>query len=338
MSLAKITQETRLTLKIGGALIVILVVLFVIFKGWSFISTTFFPPPPPPAEEKFGKLAPITFPTSTNTIPALKKNTVSGSWPTFSTTIPVYKLKENLPTITALQTGRIKAASLGYTQNQQALSTTEYKWTKDSSNNTLLYNITSFNFSVDSDYLTNASLPVEDLRSKELLMNASLSFIDALGADRVDIDATKTVISYFFINNGQPSEVEDPTNASVARIYLIQNPVNTIPIYYPTAELSSLHLMLSGPKAGSVVSARYNHFSPDLGQFSTYPLKTAEEAFNDLQNGKGYIAKPTTASTVDITDVSLGYYLSEDPNQKYLMPIIVFTGVNNFQAYTNALR
>lgn len=336
MSLAQVTKETRLILKIGGAFIVLLIVLFLVFKGGNFFLTTFFPKPPAPPQEKFGKLAPISFPESTNSVPKFNINTVSGTLPVFPTTINVYKLKEYVPTITALQSAKIKAGSLGYTQNQQAVSTTEYRWTKPDSQNSLLYNIINFNFSVESDFLTDPNLTVGDL-SRSKIVDSAASFIDALGTDKVDIDLSKSVVTYYIISNGQLSEVRDASSGSVARVYLIQNPVDTLPIYYPTTDPSLLYLTLSGSGPSNVVSASYNHFAPDVNQSSTYPLLTAAQALSALKDGKGYIVKPTTAGTVDITDVQLGYYLNGSANQKYLMPIVVFFGANNFEAYVNAI-
>lgn len=338
MSLANVTKEARLSLKIGGAVIALVIILFIVIKGGGFVASVLFPKPPAPPQEGFGELPSIAFPQSTNTIPEFRVNTVSGVLPGFAPTIPVYKLKENAPTITALQTAKIKAGSLGYTQNQQEISSNVYRWSKDGENNSLLYNIVSFDFSVNSDYLNNPNLTIGDLSSSQNLTNAAFGFIDALGADRLDIDSSKSIISYYALANGQLTPTDSPTSASVARIYFIQNQVNQLSIYYPTTNPSTLFFTLSGPQSENVVEANYNHFAPDLAQFSTYPLKTADEALADLKNGKGYIVRPTTASTVDITDVTLGYYLSDNPTQKYLMPIIVFTGANNFQAYVSGVR
>lgn len=338
MSLAKVTRETRLSLKIGGIILVLGLVFFLIFKGGSFLYGSLFPTPPAPAEKKFGEIPPVSFPKSSNIIPEFDINTVSGNLPSFPLTINVYKLKEFTPTITALQNAKIKAASLGYTENQVAINTSDYKWTKPNSNNNLVYNIISLNFSVDSDFLTNPSLEVGNLTNSEGILNAALAFIDTLGADKVDLDLSKSVIFYYFINNGQLTEVKDPNSASVATIYLPQNSVNNLPIYYPGVNPSTLHLTLNGTDTKNVVSASYIHFTPDLNQFSTYPLKTAEQAYKDLRNGKGYIVKPTTATTVDITEVSLGYYLSDNPDQKYLLPIVIFRGANDFLAYVSAVN
>src|SRR3989338_7471079 len=136
-SLAQVTKETRLILKIGSSVAILVFIIFLIFKGGSFIRDTFFPAPPAPPEEKFGALPVMSFPqdAATQAVPEFRVNTISGNLPTFSTTIKVYELKQIESSITALQSARNRAAVLGYTQNQQIITPTIYKWSEASSNN-----------------------------------------------------------------------------------------------------------------------------------------------------------------------------------------------------------
>lgn len=332
-TLASITKETRLVLKFGSAALIVLVFLFLIVKGWGFMSRLIFPPPPTAPLEKFGKLLPITFPQQSGNTPKFRINTISGTLPVFPSTINIYKLLAPLPSITSLQTARRRAGNLGYTQNQQAITDEEYAWKMETGNNTLRYNIVSLNFSVSSDYLENPS-QIGGVSDKKASLKTVGNFIGTLESNQSDIDLNNSVFSYYFVKDGLLTETLDPESANIARVYLIQNPVEKLPIYYPTATASLLYLTLSGI---NIVDASYTHLTPDLTSFSTYPLKTANDAFLDLSSGKGFIANPITDSTVDITDVSLGYYLGNEENQKYLMPIVVFRGKYNFKAYVNAL-
>ncbi len=337
MSLAQITREARFSLKIGGIVIGTLVLIFLIFQGGLYIKKSLFPQAPTPAEEKFGALPALSFPESTNSLPEFKLNTISGKFPSFPSTILVYKLQQRTPKISDFQSARNRAASLGYTQNQQSVTQSLYKWSKPNINNVLFYNITSLNFSVESDYLTDPNLTPSSLSNTEDVTGTVLSFINTLGSNTSDIDMSKSPIFYYNIHNGQLVEAESAITATVARVFLAQKNVNELPIYYPTSNPSTLYVTTISDNTSGIVDANYNHFLPDLNDSSTYKLRSADEAFEDLKKGKGYIVRPTTASTIDITDISLGYYLSTETSQKYLMPIIVFTGANNFQAYVNAL-
>lgn len=336
-TLVQITKEARLILKIGGALAILGIIIFLGFKGGSFIQNTFFPKPAAPPEEKFGKLPNIIFPNQTEPVPSFRINTISGLLPAFPQTLKVYKLKLNAPGITALQSARTRAASLGYSQNQQAVSQTVYRWNKASSNSVLTYNIMSLGFSVSSNYLSNSDIPTGEVANKEAVLRTINNFIDALQTDKSDIDFNNATFSYFVISSGQLVDVFSPESAQVVKIYLAQNPVDNLKIFYPTTNSSLLYFVVAKPSDMEVVEANFNHFTPNLGESSTYPVKSADNAYEDLKSGKGYILSGSQDQIVDITDVALGYYLSDDPNQTYLMPIIVFLGKNNFTAYVSAI-
>ncbi len=72
-------------------------------------------------------------------------------------------------------------------------------------------------------------------------------------------------------------------------------------------------------------------------KFSTYPLKTADQAFSELKDQKAYIASYYgNNNNVSIKNVFLAFYM-EDAPQDYLMPIIIFEGDNGFFAYVSAI-
>lgn len=74
----------------------------------------------------------------------------------------------------------------------------------------------------------------------------------------------------------------------------------------------------------------------DKENFGTYPIKTAEEAYNELKGGDGYIAIEPRTSNASITKVYLAYYLSEEYSS-YLLPVYVFEG-QEFAAMVPAIK
>jgi hypothetical protein len=62
-----------------------------------------------------------------------------------------------------------------------------------------------------------------------------------------------------------------------------------------------------------------------------------EEAYDDLQKGNAFVvAQVEPDGPLEITDVSLGYYMGLQ-NQEYFVPIVVFQG-GTFKGYVNALK
>jgi len=117
-----------------------------------------------------------------------------------------------------------------------------------------------------------------------------------------------------------------------------------LPILYPHPPYSTMNfLVASGQGSANVVQANYNHqtvnLQPSTPQASqaVYPIKTAQQAFDDLKSGKGYIASYNgTGGQILITNVFLAYYIGT-AQQNYLIPVIVFQGQNGFFAYVPAV-
>src|SRR6266404_5428692 len=112
------------------------------------------------------------------------------------------------------------------------------------------------------------------------------------------------------------------------------------PIIYPHPPYSTMNfLVASGENQATVVSAIYNHQTVNLqpDKNATYPIKSAQQAFDDLKNGKGYIASYNGSdSQILISNIFLAYYIGVT-DQDYLMPVIVFQGQNGFFAYVPAV-
>lgn len=339
MSLVETTKDARIFLKIGGAVAICAVLIFLLFKGGQFAQSTFFPKPPPVADEMFGELPQVEFPVSRVPVPEFTIKTISGFLPTFPMIIPVYEFLVNEPTITALPDARIRAKNLGFNSNEQAITPSEYRWTKPNGVSSLVYEIYNLNFSITPDYSGIINPFLMGRTTKGQIEGSVTSLITTLGGNLSDITISDAKYSYYNLTPEGIIPVEDSNNATLTRIDLFQNPVNKLKIYYPSANNSLLFFTLVNTNSGlEVAEANYYHIIPNLTKFATYNLKTAQEAYDDLKKGKGYIAQPTSDNNVRIIEIELGYYISDSGSQKYLQPIVVFKGANKFQAYVSALK
>lgn len=337
MSLAQITKEIRLSSKIIGALLVVGIIVFLFFQGGAFIQKVFFPTPPPPPEQKFGELEEIVFPETSSPTPEYRINTISGQLPTFPDRIKVYPVLQSPASITALKTARDNAFNAGFTENQAAESASIYSWTRPSIQSVLKMNIISHDFTISSNLAGDPIfLTGQPLTSTNAIEN-TLNFIEKLGANADDISIENISTKDYSIANGTFLLGETLQPKQTTKVTLKQNPVDKLPIYYPVFQDSTLYFYISFISGKvEIIDASYNHKVPNLDDSSTYPLKTTAQAYEELQNGNGYIVNPSTDEIVDITNISLGYYIDDSPEQKYLMPIFVFEGKNNFEAYIQA--
>ena len=96
---------------------------------------------------------------------------------------------------------------------------------------------------------------------------------------------------------------------------------------------------LSGIRDRKVLAGQFHYFPVDEDSGSTYPIRSALSAWEDLQNGLGFVASMGDlgdGEAVTIRRVYLGYY---DPGEPYdfFQPVVVFEGDNGFVAYVPAI-
>ena len=93
----------------------------------------------------------------------------------------------------------------------------------------------------------------------------------------------------------------------------------------------------AGEFLGDVVDGGF-FYQKILDESATYPIKTAEEAFEELKNGKGHIASHRGGDlNILIKKVYIGLY-AEGRIQKYITPVIVFEGNNEFLGFVSAIK
>jgi hypothetical protein len=241
----------------------------------------------------------------------------------------------------------------------------------------VIFDIVAMNFTLTSEYLGSNTVlrasAFRNLTDETAVVPRVQDFLNSIALLPEDLDLEKTTNpdpekkyttkpQMFTINGGELIPATSLSNAQVIRVDLYQKDIEytltagksgdltrfqefemAMPILYPKPPYSTMNfLVASGLNELDVVSAIYNHQLPDLKQEAeeeaTYPIKTAEEAFTDLQEGRAYVAAYSGGdSQILVNDVYLAYYLGEEV-QEYLMPIVVFEGPNGFFAYVSAVK
>lgn len=238
-----------------------------------------------------------------------------------------------------------------------------------------IFDIVAMNFTITSEYLrSNTVLRANGLRMLTAdadavpIVEDFLKLIALLPTD-LDLEKSKNPDpekhynikpQMFSILTGEPTPATSLSNAQVIRVDLYQKDIAykltagksgnltrfqdfemNMPIMYPKPPYSTMNFLLgSGTSTLEVVSANFTHQTVNLKpeEEATYPIKTSEEAFNELQEGRAYIAAYNGSdSQILVKDVYLAYYIGETPHT-YLMPIVVFEGPNGFFAYVSAIK
>lgn len=336
-NLVTVTQESRLILKIGGVGAGLILLIYIFVQGGTLFRNIFFPKPPPAPLQGLGKLPHIKFPSPGTSGIQFTVNTVDGKLPLLPDRVNVYKLVTPEPNLLALETAKQTVDSANFVDNQTKISDTLYQWTQSRTGTILRYDIVTKNFTITSNYLTNPLLSTQgQMPSEEQIKSDVMGFLQTIEANTKDIDKEKTKVEYLQNNNGILVAAQNLGSARFARVTLIQQSVDEIPIIYDTPTESILSFVISYPENNfQILDGQFYNHEPDLTQKSDYPIKTASQALEDLKNGDAYMINPQNLTNVDITNVELRYYLNRE-SKDFLLPVIVFSGIN-FTAYVEAI-
>lgn len=339
-SLNKAKNETKTILKWGG---ISLLIIFLFFFGIRFVTLVkdALAPTPPP-QVSFGKLLVIPFPDQQKENIIYSLDTLSGFLPNFGDRVKVYQLPQPQPTLLALENAQKKVSNVDFRNDGVKISSEEYQWNDLTSpfQRRIIMNIFSSDFSLSSPYLVIPSLQNFSNSDEEenRAINLATSFLSDMSLLPKDLDKEKTTTILYSIDNSTLNPTSRITNAKIIRVNFFQKDLGNLPIYYEKGPISNINFLIAKEDNRlKVVEAHYSYKNiSDIS--STYPIKSASQAYAELKQGKGYIAsKPKDAVGITINKVSLGYYVGQG-YQEYLMPVVIFEGENNFVAYVSAVK
>ncbi len=340
LTLNKTALEIKGLSKLLGIFVGVSVAIFLLIELGLFIKEKVAPTPPPAPTVAFGKLTSINFPSSaTGRKLTYSLDTVTGSLPTFKDRERVYKMETVKPDLLALDKTQSKIEKVGFTSNGIALSEDTYQWTDQSPfSRQLIMNIFSYNFTLSSSFLSSPSSDSpSNLGNQNDALNTAQTFLLNMSILPKDLDLIKTKSFLFSMKDNALIPATSISNANVLRVDFFQADRNRLPIYYPKTATSTMTLFVENIQNKlQIVDGHFFHQNIS-SQFSTYPLKTADQAFSELKDQKAYIASYSGSNNnVSIKNVFLGYYMEDSP-QDYLLPIIIFEGDNGFFAYVSAI-
>lgn len=342
LTLHQATDEIKAVLKWGGILAITVTTVFLIFNGGKLIKTWFDPPKPPPPTVCFGKLPDITFPQNIITeIETYTPDLIREELPTFPDRLEVFEIEQSQPNLLALKKAQEKLVNIGFKGNPIPVSETLFQWEEDiPPNKKIKFDILNQNFELTSDYFNDQEvLAANNLPSEKEAINLSEAFLKNINSFPETIDKSKDNINILSVRNGKLVLASSISLAQVIRVNFYQKDINKLPIYYTNYPASSINLLVgAGGFDGQILEANYSYNKAKTNEKEcTYPIKTADQALDELRQGKGYIISYAGINkNVSIKNVFLAYYMENKPS-KYLFPIIVFEGNDDFVAYIKAV-
>lgn len=205
----------------------------------------------------------------------------------------------------------------------------------------LTINITDYNFTFETDYnqiadvFATAIIPDENIireeaRSFMRQMNKYSSAF-AQGRDNIIYLRYESATQDFTV-------VKNPEDANVVEVDFFPPDVDIFPNVTPKYYNSQNYVtFVFRPEGNVIIKAQVSNFVKDLANGGYYPLKTGDQAYQELLDKKATIVSTAKGGNhVIIRDMFVGYY---DPEifQPYYLPVYVFLGDDGFVAYVSAI-
>ncbi len=326
-------------LKWGGIIIGIIIILFIVLKLLFFIKQLILPSAPPPPTVTFGKLPKPFFPEGIKKDFTFEIDTLTGDLPNFKLSEKVYKMEQRGPDILAVEHASQKVSSLGFKSRPQQISDFVYRWSNtDPPQQNIFLNIKLSEFNLSSSYLSYENdIKNEKFKDNKQPIETASNFLRNIDFYPEDIDEEKTKVEFGVLNNGTITPTTRIVTSDLATVYFFQKNKDDLPIVYPQSPNSSMRMLVGAAREGNVYDGKFSHQNI-LDESATYPIKTSQEAFEELKNGKAHIANYSGSdSNIKIKNVYLALY-SEGRLQEYITPVIVFEGNDNFMAFVPAIK
>lgn len=340
-TLTETAYLTRKAVNIGAIVLVLLIIAKVTLGLATGLWQKLFPPPPPPATVAFGKLP---YPSAQNGVATpsgaitYSLETAGGGLPVMEKNMKVYFMPRPGPSFGSFERMKVQAGKMGFADVPRKISSTAWRFTDLTTPlRTLDIDEISNNFRLTYNYVSDQSLFAEkNFSSVADLTSKARSFFDVQGLFASDLKAVEPTVAYFRFDAGTLVPATSLSNADVVGVSFNRAEIDKIPIVSPDPRQGLVSVLFSGSANSQkqVLEARYFYTPVDLENFATYPVISAEAAYEKLKAGRAiYAAMPTPAlSSVTIRKVSLAY-LDPYPPQSYLQPVLVFSDEKGFTTY-----
>lgn len=297
-------------------------------------------PPYSPPTVAYGILPKITFSEQKTEPKSFTFELPNDEIPSFGDQARVYIIYRPNTTFLALEEDTKTAANFGFTMKPTEIKPGIYEFRDDILNKVLTINVLDGGFKMRYPYLTDQLLLVsEDLPNKDKAIEVASNFLSQGNKLTTDLKNGQKKVTFWKIEGGVIKATESQSQANAVRVDLFREDLNNLKLLSSNYDKASVSILISGSRtdARKIIEFDFKDISVDRESYSTYPIKTAQEAINSLNTGNYWTADDVADKTVIVRRMYLAYY---EPNAltNFLQPIYVFEGDNGFVAYVPAIK
>lgn len=313
---------------------------FTTYKFWQAYTIAHLPPIEEKPDLKFGILQYPDFPktevsssnysysvdTQTGTMP--KVGTDKG----FEKLVKVYFIPK--PYSSFLSADRSKALAQKFAIDTEPQIQSENTYLFQNLDRSLNINLDSGNFSYINQSTPSAEVKLSD---ESRFVDDFQRILSNLVGTKEQLTGGRSKIIYFQGAGENLIQTNSRQDADFVQISIWPKSIDNKQIYTTEYSKSLVNALVykSAEKIENFNSIDFVIWDIDTSTTATYPAKTVEETYADLQSGKGIVVLQPEKAQVSITDVYPGFYMSKN-YYSYLIPIYVFIGPS-FAAYVPAV-
>lgn len=339
MSLTHTAFMSRNIIKYGG-----IGILFIVFL-WMSITTGYkiyraAHPVYVPPTQRYGVIPAMIFPDKEKTAKNFTFEFANDSTPKFSDQARVYVIYRSSSSILALENDKKTAAQFEFTDEPTEIKTGVYEFKNSTLNKTLTMNVLEGSFKMTYPYMSDQLLlSPPKMPSKSEAIEIASSYLDVGNKYTDDLENGEKKVSFWKIQNGSLIAADSQSDGNVVRVDFYRAKLNNLEILSEKVGQASVSVLVSGSEVADkqILEIDYKDLNIDAESYSTYPIKTAEEAIEELKSGNYWPAADVTAPQVTIRNIYLAYFEPVSLTN-YLQPIYVLEGSNNFVAYIPAVK
>ncbi|RLC35495.1 hypothetical protein DRH14_00860 [Candidatus Shapirobacteria bacterium] len=339
MSLTHTAYTTRNLIKFGGIGIIIFSLSWSIITGSIKAYRKAHPPKIAPTV-RYGKLPPINFPDFTPKVQSFNLELANDDFPKITDQAKVFILYRSTSTLLALEKDIKTAQKMGFVSKPQKLSNGLYRFENKSVQKTLTMNVLDGSFRIEYPYKKDQSIQMDgNPPIKEEAVSIATSFLNTAEKMTEDLKDGKQIVSFWKITFKSLEPVSSLSEANAIRVDFIRQDLDgKFKIYSIQPQKSPISILISNSRVENkkIIEVDYKYAPIDRQSYSTYPIKTPQQAWQDLKNGNYWSPTHHSSTSLTIRQLELAYF---EPNTQtnYIQPIFVFRGDHDFIAYVPAV-
>lgn len=338
-SLTNIAYTSRGIIKFGGIGLIFFAVLWSVsvaaITAYKVAHPAYMAP-----TVRYGVLPRMIFPDKKFEKKSFTKELPNDAFPIFKDQSKVYVVYRSNRSFLALEEDTKTANNLGFADAPIEIQSSVYEF-KNKDNQTLIMNVTDGSFKLSYPYQNDQLLLNPDkVPSKTEAIDAASSFLRSANKLSEDLQNGEKVVTFWKISLDGLKSVEAQSEANAVRVDFFRKNVDIdYKIVTAEPERASVSVLVSGSSVASkkIIEVTYKYAPVDRESFSTYPIKTVDQAWSELVAGNYWPASDVSGETVVIRGVSLAYF-EPVTLTNYMQPVYVFEGDNKFVAYVPAVK